>query len=145
MDWSKIFFPRWKQGPAPVFVWRNSPGVPELWAGIMAAICPLPFPPQLLTSQIKTPEFRGFHICLKSRCTDQMETSLLGCAGQSSECLEELSCQKLSLLIRTFPLWTASMGLWRKTPGQQTLTKFPFMIKLPNWSREASWYKLFGF
>lgn len=70
----------------------------------MAATCPLPLPPEPHTSQIKTSKFRGFHICLKSRCTDQMEVSLLGCAGQPSDCLEDISiAKKLSLLIRTLP------------------------------------------
>lgn len=86
------------------FLCEGSPAVPsELWAGVMAATCPTPFPPQLLTSQRKTPKFRGFHIGLKSRCTDQVEASLLGCAGQSSDCFEEnFYCQKLNLLIRIF-------------------------------------------
>lgn len=79
--------------PAIALVGRDSPGVPALGAGgAVTAACPLQVPPQPgHTSQISTPKFKCFHTGLKSSCNDQMLTSLLGCTGQTSDCLEEIS------------------------------------------------------
>lgn len=79
--------------PATALVGRDSPGVPALGAGgAVTAACPLQVPLQPgHTSQISTPKFRCFHTGLKSSCNDQMLTSLLGCTGQTSDCLEEIS------------------------------------------------------